>query len=529
MERLSGLDASFLYVETETMHMHVAFVVICDSDEMPGGYSFRKVFDLMDSRTQREAPLRRRLVEIPFNINHPIWVDDPEFDIANHVFQERLTGTRCEGELGHRIGEMMSVPLDRSKPLWEARVFEGLENNRFAFVMKIHHSMVDGVSGTGLLSRLFDKEANQIEPKVIHRSKGERIPSKQELIAFALKSRAGRTKKFLGLVGESVEGVVSLVKNIDRKSEFIRSRPLLSAPKTHFNKRISSKRDVALAKISLSEVKAVKNATNTTVNDVVLGVCGGALREYLLTQDDLPEKSLLAMVPISVRKPDRQTVTNNQVSGMWSTLATQIDDPIERLRLIHNDTKGAKEDHDAVGADLIPDWAEFSNPGAMKFAIKLYASSGLADNAPVHNTIISNVPGSREPMYFAGAKVETIIPLGPVMEAVGLNISLASYEDNIGISVHVDSSLVKDVRGFAKLLEQSFADIKSAAGVKVKQKIKRKPATKKSETKKKGSTKIRSKKESVEKTKKKSPVKKTAEKKAVVQEVKPEPIEECAS
>ena len=266
----------------------------------------------------------------------------------------------------------------------------------------------------------------------------------------------------MNLLGDSFDGIKALILNKDDKAA--RSRPL-GAPKTHFNNRISAIRDAAFVELSLVEVKEVKNKTNATVNDVILATCGGALREYLKEMNELPERPLIAMVPISVRKADKQSITNNQVSGMWSTLATHVNSPLERLRLIHEDTKDAKDEHDAVGADLIPDWAEFNNPSAMQFAIKLYASSGLANKAPVHNTIISNVPGPRDARYFAGAKVETLYPIGPVMEGVGLNISLASYQDVIGISIHVDEHLVPKVDSIAAALTKSFAELKKAAGV----------------------------------------------------------------
>ena len=217
--------------------------------------------------------------------------------------------------------------------------------------------------------------------------------------------------------------------------------------------------------LSLAEIKAVKNATATTVNDVILATCGGAIKRYLEVQQDLPEKPLIAMVPISVRKQTPKIVTNNQVSGMWSTLATHVNDPLERLRLIHEDTKDAKSEHDAVGADLLQDWAEFNTPGAFNLAMRFYAATLVDYVSPVHNTIISNVPGPRETLYLAGSRIECICPIGPVMEGVGLNISLASYRDCVGFTIHVDTNLVQDVQSIAGFIKPAFEELKTRAGV----------------------------------------------------------------
>ncbi|MCG8672951.1 MAG: WS/DGAT domain-containing protein, partial [Pseudomonadales bacterium] len=236
-------------------------------------------------------------------------------------------------------------------------------------------------------------------------------------------------------------------------------------PRTHFNRRITSSRDVALVQLSLEEIKAVKNATGTTVNDVILATCGGAIKRYLESQNDLPEKPLVAMVPISVRKQSDRMITNNQVSGMWSTLATHVEDPLERIKLINEDTKDAKVEHDAVGADLLQDWAEFNTPGAFNLAMRFYASTLVDYVTPVHNTIISNVPGPRETLYLAGSKIDCICPIGPVMEGVGLNISLASYKDCVGFTIQVDNNLIQDVNLIANFIEPAFRELQERCGV----------------------------------------------------------------
>ncbi|MDX1694983.1 MAG: wax ester/triacylglycerol synthase family O-acyltransferase [Ketobacteraceae bacterium] len=462
MERLSGLDASFLYAETHTMLMHVAFVAICDASENPEGYDFRDIYALLDAKTQEEPAFRRRLVPVPFNLHHPLWVDDPEFRVADHIHQYTLPRGSDSSGLGHKIGRIMSVPLDRRRPLWEAWVIEGLPGKRFALVLKIHHAMVDGVSGTDLFRHLFSTRQGFQAPVVQHRSPGERLPGTAELIVNALRSKIKTPKRFFNVMGDSLEGLRNLLSESGQR-DLERSRPL-TAPRTHFNRRISANRDLALAQLSLEEIKGVKNATGTTVNDVILAVCGGALKRYLEMQQDLPDKPLVAMVPISVRKNADQMVTNNQVSGMWSTLATHANDPLDRLHLIHKDTRDAKTEHDAVGADLLQNWAEFNTPGAFNLAMRVYASTLVDHINPVHNTIISNVPGPREPLYLCGWPVECMCPVGPVLEGVGLNISLASYRDCVGFTLHADSHLIRDVQTIAALIGPAFEELKTRAG-----------------------------------------------------------------
>lgn len=466
MERLSGLDASFIYMETHTMRMQVAFLVICDPSTIPGGYSFRKIVDLIDHRTKSEPAFRRRLVEIPYNLHHPIWIDDPEFSIMNHVYQYTLPEPGSMRDLGKMMGRIIAQPLRRDCPLWEAWVIEGLENNRFALMLKVHHAAVDGVSGTALIRHLFDPTPEVRHIPETYNPKGERLPTRAELMTFAMHSRVGKPRSFFNLAKETLATAYKTFVSND-KAEVERSAPL-SAPRTHFNRRIGPHRDIALVTLPLEEIKQIKNATQTTVNDVVLALCGGVLRDYLQQMNDLPEKTLISMVPISVRTAEKSKLTNNQVSGMWATLATHVEDPLERLQIINADTQAAKTDIDAIGANLLQDWAEYNTLGAFNLAVRLFASSGLVDRVtPVHNTIISNVPGPRDALYLAGARIETLCPLGPVMEGVGLNISLASYQDKVSFTIHVDSSLVTEVGRIAELFEPVFLRLKQAAGLDV--------------------------------------------------------------
>ncbi len=463
MERLSGLDASLLYLETSRMQLNVAFTIIFDPKTMPGGYDFNKIVALLANRAASEAAFRRRLVQVPFRLHHPLWVDDPEFDIVHHVRHVALPSPGNMRELGLMAGRIIATPLDRARPLWEAWVIEGLEGGLSALFMKFHHSAVDGVSGAGLMMQLLQEEPGEVSTQFPPPfTTGERVPGEVELVAQALAAKLTRPRDLVRLLSRSVRSVRDIVK-LRREEGGDHTAPL-AAPRTFFNTRIGSRRLAAFVRISLSDVKRIKRATGTTVNDVILAVCGGALRRYLVRRGALPVKPLTAMVPVSVRTDDQHGVVNNRVSGMWSTLATDREDPLERLAAIHENMKGAKEVLHAVGADMLQDWAEFAPQRTLNLAVRAYARLRFAERvAPIHNLIVSNVPGPRRTLYLAGARVEAITAMGPVMEDVGLNISLMSYRDQVDLSLLADGDLVPDLWDLAEAFEPALNELLEAA------------------------------------------------------------------
>jgi WS/DGAT/MGAT family acyltransferase len=236
----------------------------------------------------------------------------------------------------------------------------------------------------------------------------------------------------------------------------------LTAPRVPWNGSLTARRDVGFARVSLADVKTIKTAFDTTVNDVVLALCSGTLRRYLDAHNDLPPESLLAVCPISVRgdETDGDDAGSNKVSAMFTSLATDIDDPVERLRAIHDVTKGAKEEHRAVGADMLQNWAEFAMPNTFNLASRLYASSGAASShRPVHNVIISNVPGPPFSLYYAGAELIAAYPMGPVMEGAGLNVTVMSYRGSVDFGFMVCRDLVPDVWTMADSVEPALEEL----------------------------------------------------------------------
>ena len=466
MERLSGLDASFLYLESPTNHMHVAATMTFDPSTVEGGYSFEKTRDLIQRRLHLIPQFTRRLARVPFDLAHPVWVEDPDFDLDYHLRRIAAPAPGSYHELADLAGDIASRQLDRSRPLWEMYIVEGLEHGHIGVIAKMHHSTIDGVSGANMMVYLFDLEQNPTEEPEAPEREPDHMPSDAELLAYALRSRLKRRASMFSIVPKAGQAVVNVVRN-RRSSDTVNAPAPLTAPRTSFNGAITAHRKVAYSIASLSDVKAIKNAFGTTVNDVVLAVVGGGLRRYLERTNQLPDKSLIATVPISVRPPEDEEDTSvgaNKVSAMFTSLATDIEDPVDRLRAIHEVTKGAKEEHNAVGADMLQSLTEFAAPRLFGLAMRFYSGTKLANRGPViHNLVISNVPGPPFPLYFAGAKLVSLFPMGPVMEGAGLNITVISYMDDIDIGLIVARESVPDVWDMAADIEESLAELKKAA------------------------------------------------------------------
>ncbi len=463
MERLSGMDATFLYIETPAGHMHVAMVGIYDVSTMPGGYSFDTIKAHIADRLQVVPPFRRRLVEVPFQFHHPVWVEDPNFNLNYHVRRIGCPAPGGRRELGEVAAQIASIPLDRTRPLWEAWVIEGLKQDRVGFVVKVHHAAIDGASGAEIMTALYDlgPEPMPREPVEIPT---ERIPNDVELVSYAAVSKLRRAKEAVPLIGRTVQSFANLVGRVRDPNEQNGAAPL-QAPRTPFNHSIGPHRSVAFARIPLDETKAVKEALGVKVNDVILALCSGTLRRYLEQHGGIPEDPLVAVCPVSVRAEEEMGTQGNKVSAMFASLATDVDDPAERLATICASNDGAKQDHNAIGARMLTDWAEWAAPKTFGLASRLYSSMNLADShRPIHNLVISNVPGPPFPLYLAGAELVAAYPMGPIIDGAGLNITVLSYRDHVDIGFLADRDLVPDVWDLAALVQPAFDELKGLAG-----------------------------------------------------------------
>jgi diacylglycerol O-acyltransferase / wax synthase len=466
MEQLTGLDATFLYLETPSLHMHVSMAAMFDPATVPGGYSFDKLRDLVSSRLELAPIFRRRLIEVPFRLGHPYWVDDPTFDIEYHIRRGAVPAPGGVEELAQFVGDVCSRQLDRTKPLWEMYIVEGLRGGQIAVVTKIHHCTIDGVSGAELLSQLFD-----LEPEPPARpgpetplSVDERLPSDVQLVAQSLATRLTRPVGMTKLVWRTGWALLG-VRRVRARSSGRAALPL-TTPRTSLNSSITPHRRVAFASIALEDAKKIRRKCDTTLNDVVLAVCAGALRRYLLDGDELPEDPLVATVPVSTAPTAANRRGANKVSAMFVALPCHIEDPVERLHAIREGTKGAKEEHNALGADVLLNWAEHATPNVFSAAARAYTRLKLADHhRPIHSLVISNVPGPDFPLYLAGAEMVAGFPLGPVMDGAGLNITVMSYRGVLNWGLMACAETVPRLADLAIYIPDALDELARAAGV----------------------------------------------------------------
>lgn len=465
MQRLTGLDATFLYMETPSIHMHVASTAIFDPSTVPGGYSFEKVKELVEERLPLLPPFRRRVKPIPFELHHPLWLEDPNFDLDYHVRRAALPAPGGPQELAEFAAEAFSRPLDRNRPLWEMYVVEGLENGHIATVTKVHHAAIDGVSGAELTVNLLDL---QPEPAPVPEPETpwtpDKEPSDMELVGYAISSLIRQPILGFKAARRTVETVLN-TRRRNRQPDINPPPGFFSAPRTSINCAITPWRRFAFTEVSLDDIKMVKNALGGTVNDVVLALCSGALRQYFEERGETLESSLQAMVPISVRTEDQKGAMGNQVSSLLVSLASDIADPVERLHAISAGTTGAKEQEKAISAaTLTSEWAEFAAPALAARAARLYSRTKVADRMrPLFNVTISNVPGPNFPLYSAGARMVAMYPMGPIVDGTALNITVMSYMGSVYFGLVADRDGVPQVWDIARHVDAALVELKKAA------------------------------------------------------------------
>ena len=456
MQRLSGLDATFLYLETSTQLLHVCGLVVLDPSTIPGGYDYRTLLGELDTRMAGMPTFRRKLKDSRLNLDYPVWVDDHDFDIERHCHRTSVPAPGGHDELAELAGHIASQPLDRSRPLWEMWVIEGLADGRVAVMSKIHHSAADGITGANLLAQLCSLEPeSQSLVDTTAESAGD--ASTLDIAVGGLLAVIARPARIARLVPG---GIAMLPKWVTRARKGEAMPAPFTAPRTSFNGAITGHRNVAFAQLDLAKVKAVKDRYGVKVNDVVLALCAGALRSYLQSRDELPTDPLVAMVPVSVHgKSDR--AGTNQISGMFTQLSTQVADPVERLLAISDYNVTSKNHNEALGANMLQDWSQFASPAVFGAAMRVYSSLKLAERHPVvSNLVVSNVPGPPVPLYFLGAQIKGMFPLGPIFHGAGLNVTVMSLDGNLDVGIVSCTDLAPQLhelaQGFGTALDELF-------------------------------------------------------------------------
>ena len=470
MKQLTGVDVGFLVMETPNTYGHVNGLSIYERPS-PDFHPFDVVRERMKVMVSNFEPFRRKLVEVPLGLDRPYWVDDAEFDLDFHVRHIGLAPPGAADQLSEQVARIVGRKMDRSRPLWEAYVIEGLADGRWALLQKTHHATIDGAAGVIAMLMFADDGPDGEWHFTEQPWEGEQPPSQGELLNKALgnlvmnpvrgtrlglkmvrdladaagvtsvSGAAQRARSTLGQIGRRSDP--NATHESDEPSVHI---PLSPAPPTPWNKSVGPHRRFAMRSASLANLKVLKNATGGTLNDVVMAICAGALRTYLLEHDALPKGSLRAMVPVSIRTGEEEDPWTNRVSAIVADLPTDCDDPIERVARCREAMNAAKHTFDLVPAETLGQAADYASPVVATSALRLVHRLKLADrmNTPV-NVVISNVPGPREPLYFAGAKLDAYIPVSTISDGVGLNITVHSYMDRLDFGLIADRELVPDL------------------------------------------------------------------------------------
>ncbi len=472
MEQLSPLDASFLYLENERVSNHIGGLYIYDQSTVPGAkLRFRQILTYLAARIHRAPRYRQKVASVPLNLDHPYWVDDDKFDLEYHVRHVALPQPGDWRQLCILASRIYDRPLDLKRPLWSMHVVEGLDNveglppGSFAIITKLHHAAIDGVSSVAMNTALHETEPGlrQGDPEPWS---PDSPPNELELLGRAYLNNLAQPMKFMRVMAESVPASTRLLATIGEDAIRMPS-PIGDVPQTRFNGEVSGHRVVNGISVDLSDIREMKNAVRgATVNDVVIAITGGALRRYLEARGELPaDKSLITLSPVSVRS-DAANARNggNEVAGMLASLGTDIADPLQRLEAVRNSTADSKELTNAVGARLMTDFSQFIPSATTGMAARMFSQMGLATQMqPSFNTVVTNVPGPQQPLYFCGAELVNQYGLGIVQNAQALFHTVLSYNSKVTITAMSDREVMPDPEFYISCLREAFIELRDAA------------------------------------------------------------------
>ena len=461
MNHLSVIDGAFLHLESPEMPMHVGSLALFEPAAVGQGPWFETVKAHVASRMHLAPVFTRKLALMPFELANPVWIADDDINLDYHIRYLVLPKPGSMAQLEALAARLHSSLLDRSRPLWEFYVIEGLADGRLGFYSKVHHSAVDGQAAVAMGNSVFDMtpEPRRVRPPRAARSNRYQL-GVAELLSAALGNQLQQLVQFAKLLPPLASAAFGAAKGalaarrVGNKAGAAGTRFKL-APATPFNTSITNQRAFAGVALPLQEVKAIGKALGASVNDMVLWLCSTALREYLRDSRELPEKTLVAGVPISLR-PEGDTSSNNQVSGTVIDLATQLEDPLKRLQAIMAGTRAMKQQMGSFGSLIPKDFPSLGSPWLLSGLASLYGRSRLADRLRLANVTISNVPGPQVPLYLAGAKMTGMFPLSIVVHGVALNITVQSYMGQLCFGLIACRRAVPDVNELAAQMERAM-------------------------------------------------------------------------
>jgi diacylglycerol O-acyltransferase / wax synthase len=465
MEHLSSLDASFVHLETPETPMHVASLLLLELPENYTGNFYEEVKELLANRIHLARVMHRKLAPMPFELGDPVWIEDNDIDIDYHVRHVLLPQPGTMEQLDTLVARLHSSALDRSRPLWEVYVIEGLQNGQVGYYNKIHHSGIDGKAGTELANVLYDltPEPRVFDPPIRRQTGGYQLGI-TEMFEAGLRNAATQYAKLAQMWPKAAEVMSDLAGAATRAADRSQGpqQNMRPAPKTLFNVGITNQRSFATLQMSLADMKALAKRNGATLNDLVMAVCAGGLRKFLEVRNALPDQPLQAAVPASLREPGDKSM-NNQVTMVRVGLATDIADPQKRLEAIRNSAQESKETLGRIKGIIATDMPMIGSPWIMSGFAMLYGRSNLADRVPpFSNVVISNVPGPQKTLYVAGAKMVSYYPVSIPYHGNALNITVQSYAGSMDFGLTACRrampqselyALAKDMKGAYEELE----------------------------------------------------------------------------
>jgi WS/DGAT/MGAT family acyltransferase len=477
MQQLSSLDAQFLAMEDAGSYGHAGFFVVCDPSTAPVGPPERDdVCRRVAERIGLVPPYTRKLAEVPFRLDHPYWVEDRDFDVAFHVRESRVEPPGQQRSVAEHVARILSTPLDRERPLWELHLIHGLEHGKIGLLHKFHHALADGISGVEIMSVFVDSSPDgerAAEPGE-HRHRPD-PPSRLEMLARGLTSAPRQSLRVIRSLPTALPNLADVpgasaipgVSALQRLTSYLTATSPATGdiqgppPRTRFNRKLSDDRRFAYGTISLPTLKAVKDRAAVTFNDVVVTVCAGALRHWLLELGELPDAPLRALVPVSVRTHEQRRAFGNRISAIVVPLHTNEPDPRRRLKRAHEALTAAKRRQRALPPGLLTDAGNFLPPAVFVQASRMTGEIS-ARIAPPVNLIVSNIPGPSQPLYWHGARVESYHPFTVIMDGVGLNMTAMSYLDGVGFGMVSDRDQVTDLWPVMEGIQAALDELASA-------------------------------------------------------------------
>ncbi|HZP29630.1 MAG TPA: wax ester/triacylglycerol synthase family O-acyltransferase [Acidimicrobiia bacterium] len=468
IQRLSRTDAGFVAAETPEWHMHNGVLAVFEGPGAAERLDADVVRRLVTGRLGHLGLFRRRLVEMPGRLGFPAWEDAGAPDVDAHVHHATVRAPGGARELGRRVGEAFGTPLDRGRPLWELWRLDGLADGGVALLLKIHHACIDGLRGAEYATLIFDVDpAAPVERPRPAAPNGSHHLGAVARVGAATAGVVGTPWRAARLGYDAVRALPSLARFAWSDARAATVLPF-QAPPGPFNAKLTARRGFAPASLALDDVRAVRRAFGVTVNDVVLATCTGALRRYLLEHGGLPNRALVAQVPMALRRPservDPAVIPGNLLTAMGAVMPVHLDDPADRVRAVHASTVATRAFQHAAGDDLLADLFGLAPPVALTAMVRTYLRLGLDRRLPpIFNAIVSNVPGPPVPLYCAGARLTHAYLLGPLLVGSGLNVTVVSYDGNVDVGIVVCPDVVDDPWNIADAMQPAMAELLEAA------------------------------------------------------------------